>query len=151
MLPATVAASLLLICAAAAIPALSVAARPKRGKTYSGVITRVVAGSRFPFPISFEVSRNGKNVHDFSFPSSYPVYCEGGGFGEAQDTTAKISNKGTFTAKLPLYFAPAHEHQGFVKVTGKFTKKGHESGKVITRFKKATACNGTSNYKTKAG
>ncbi|MBS1860566.1 MAG: hypothetical protein JSS68_02530 [Actinobacteria bacterium] len=129
------------------------ATQPGKGKTYTGSITRVVAGTSSTFPISFEVSKNGKKVHDFSLPSSYPVYCEGGGFGEAQDATAKISKQGTFTAKLPLYFAPTHDHQGFLKITGKFGKKGHESGKVITEFSGAasTSCNGTSTYTTKAG
>lgn len=126
------------------------AAHAAKGKTYSGSIKRL-AGSNVTFPITFEVSNNGQKVHDFSLPSGYPVYCEGGGFGEAQDATAKISSKGTFTAKLPIYFAPAHDHQGFVKVTGKFGKTGHESGKVITEFSSSKTCNGTSKYTTKAG
>jgi hypothetical protein len=142
------AAGLLLSCAVA-LPAWSVAASPKKGKTYSGEIRRT-AGGTITLPISFEVSKNGRKVHDFSLPSSYPVYCEGGGFGEAEDATAKISKKGTFNAKLPLYFAPSHEHQGFVKISGKFGKKGHESGKVVTDFTKSKSCNGTSNYSTKA-
>jgi hypothetical protein len=141
---------------AAALAALAVvagtadAAHPIKGKTYSGSIQRV-AGGNITFPITFEVSKNGKKVHDFSLPSGYPVYCEGGGFGEAQDATAKISSKGTFTAKLPIYFAPTHDHQGFVKITGKFGKKGHESGKVITEFSTSKTCNGTSKYTTGAG
>lgn len=96
-------------------------------------------------------TRQLRKVHDFSLPSGYPVYCEGGGFGEAQDATAKISSKGTFTAMLPIYFAPTHDHQGFVKITGKFGKKGHESGKAITEFTTSKTCNGTSKYTTKAG
>lgn len=146
-----VAAALALICAMA-VPALSVAG-PKRGATYSGLITRVIDGNSSTFPITFEVSKNGKKVEDFSLPSDYPIYCEGGGFGEAQAATAKISRQGTFTAKLPLYFAPTHDHQGFLKVTGKFGKQGHESGKVVTEFSggSLTGCNGTSKYTTKAG
>ena len=126
------------------------AAQPAKGKTYSGSIERL-AGANTTFPITFEVSKNGKKVHDFSLPSGYPVYCEGGGFGEAQDITAKISSKGTFTAKLPIYFAPNHEHQGFVKITGKFGKKGNESGKAITEFSSFKTCDGTSKYTAKAG
>jgi hypothetical protein len=147
VLPIGLATTLAVICAAA-IPALGASA--KKGKTYSGQITRIIKGYRSTNPISFEVSKNGKKVDDFSFPSFYPVYCEGGGFGEPQAAAAKIKN-GKFTAKLPLYFAPAHEHQGFLKITGKFGKKGHESGKVITDFTKSTSCNGTSKYTTKAG
>jgi hypothetical protein len=134
-----------LIVAVAAANGSAGAAHPAKGKLYSGSIKRL-GGT---FPISFEVSKNGKKVHDFSLPSGYPVYCEGGGFGEAQDATAKVSKRGTFTAKLPLYFAPTHERQGFLKITGKFGKKGHESGKAITDFTRAKSCNGTSKYTTK--
>lgn len=134
----------------AALAIGAAAAHPAKGKTYSGSIKRL-AGANVTFPISFEVSANGKKVHDFSLPSGYPVYCEGGGFGEAQDATAKITSKGAFTAKLPIYFAPTHQHQGFVKITGKFGKKGHESGKAITEFTTSKTCNGTSKYSTKAG
>lgn len=125
------------------------AAHPAKGKTYSGSI-KSRPGGNVTFTISFQVSKNGKKVHDFSLPSGYPVYCEGGGFGEAQDATAKVSSKGTFTAKLPIYFAPTHDHEGFVKITGKFGKKGHESGKVITEFSTSDTCNGTSKYTAKA-
>jgi hypothetical protein len=126
------------------------AAHPVKGKTYSGSIKRL-AGANTTLPITFEVSSNGKKVQDFSLPSGYPVYCEGGGFGETQDVTAKISSKGTFTAKLPIYFAPTHDHQGFVKITGKFGKKGNESGTAITEFSSFKTCNGTSKYTAKAG
>lgn len=147
---AAVSCGLLILIAALAVGAGSAnAAHPAKGKTYSGSIKRL-AGANITFPITFTVSKNGKKVHDFSLPSGYPVYCEGGGFGEAQDATAKVSSKGTFTAKLPIYFAPTHDHEGFVKVTGKFGKKGHESGKVITEFSGATTCNGTSKYTAKA-
>lgn len=142
-----IAVGVALICAAA-IPILSIAASPKKGRTYSGLIKRT-AGATTTFSISFEVSKGGTKAHDFSLPGGYPVYCEGGGFGEAQDATARISKKGTFTARLPIYFAPAHEHQGFVTVTGKFGNKGRESGKVTTEFTKADTCNGTSKYTTK--
>ncbi len=124
------------------------AAHPAKGTTYSGSIKHL---SNVTYAITFEVSKNGKKAHDFSLPSGYPIYCEGGGFGEAQDATAKISSKGTFTAKLPIYFAPAHQHQGFVTITGKFGKKGHESGQVITEFSTSKTCNGTSKYTTTAG
>ena len=123
------------------------AAHPTKGKTYSGSIKRV---ANVTYTITFEVSKNGEKVEDFSLPSGYPVYCEGGGFGEVQDATAQISSKGTFMAKLPIYFAPTHEHQGFVEITGKFGKKGHESGKAITDFSTSNTCNGTSKYTTKA-
>ncbi len=150
---AAVSCGLVILIAALATLAASAgsagAAHPATGKTYSGSIKRP-AGANITFPITFEVSKNGKKVQDFSLPSGYPVYCEGGGFGEAQDATAKILSKGAFTAKLPIYFAPTHDHQGFVKITGKFGKKGRESGKAITEFTTSKACNGTSKYTTKA-
>ncbi len=145
-----VSCGLLVLIAALVAGAVSAnAAHPAKGKTYSGSVKRL-AGANITFPISFQVSKNGKKVHDFSLPSGYPVYCEGGGFGEVQKATAKVSSKGTFTAKLPIYFAPTHQHQGFVKITGKFGKKGHESGKVITEFSTSDTCNGTSKYTAKA-
>lgn len=147
---AAVSCGILVLIAALAVGAGSAgAAHPAKGKTYSGSI-KSLPGGNVTFTISFQVSKNGTKVHDFSLPSGYPVYCEGGGFGEVQDATAKISSKGTFTAKLPIYFAPTHDHEGFVKITGKFGKKGHESGKVITEFSTSDTCNGTSKYTAKA-
>ena len=133
----------------AALAGSANAANPAKGKTYSGSMKLPMA-SNVTFPISFQVSKNGKKVGNFSLPNGYPIYCQGGGFGEAQKATAKVSSKGTFTAKLPIYFAPSHEHQGFVKVTGKFGKKKQESGKVITEFSTSESCNGTSTYTAKA-
>jgi hypothetical protein len=142
---------LIALIAVLATPAVSAgAAHPAKGKTYSGSINRL-AGANTTFPISFEVSKNGKKVQDFSLPSGYPVYCEGGGFGEAQTATAKISSKGIFTAKLPIYFAPTHDQQGFVKITGKFGKQGHEGGTAVTEFSDFKTCNGTSRYTAKTG
>ncbi|HEX5309114.1 MAG TPA: hypothetical protein VFW38_08560 [Solirubrobacteraceae bacterium] len=125
---------------------VALAARPIRGATYSGTIKRAHAG--VADAISFKVSANGKKVSGFTLPNGYPAYCEGGGFGEAQSASGKVTSKGTFTVKLPIYFAPAHQHQGFVIVTGSFGKHGKESGKVKTDFTKATTCNGTSSYST---
>jgi hypothetical protein len=146
---AAVSCGLLVSIAALAVGAAdATAGHPAKGKTYSGSIERA---SNVTYPIDFKVSQSGKKVDDFSLSSGYPVYCQGGGFGEAQEATAKISAKGTFTAKLPIYFAPSHEHQGYVKITGKFGDKGHESGKVITEFTKSKTCNGSSKYTATAG
>jgi hypothetical protein len=134
--------------------AVALAAKPVKGATYSGNITKVFIsqGRRFPhtWGISFKVSRNGKKVTTFEFPNDYPIYCQGGGFGTAQKGSGKVSKKGTFKVKVPLYFAPEHQHQGFLIVTGKFRKHGKESGKVKTDFTTGTVCNGTSKYSTKA-
>ena len=76
------------------------------------------------------------------------MYCQGGGFGSPQRVVAKITNTGTFKAKLPIYFAPAQSTTGYLIVTGKFAKGGKESGKVTTSFTHATPCDGTSSSST---
>jgi hypothetical protein len=128
------------------------AKKPIKGALYSGLIHKVERFNgktyRSTLPISFKVSSNGKRVSNFTMSSGYPIYCQGGGFGALQPASAKITNRGTFKVKLPLFFAPAHQHQGFVIVTGKFGANGKESGKVTTAFSKATGCNGTSKYST---
>ena len=115
-----------------------------KGATYSGKINKT---SNVVFTISFKVSGNGKKVSDFKV-ATLPVYCQGGGFGAPQSVTAQISKAGTFTAKLPIYFAPRNSHQGFLKLTGKFAKGGKESGKATTDLTSSTSCNGTSGYST---
>ena len=127
-------------------PVAALAAKPVSGATYSGKISRA---SNVTFPISFKVSANGKRVSSFVLASSYPVYCQGGGFGAVQPASGTISKHGTFKVKLPIYFAPAHQHQGFVIVTGTFAKHGKESGTVRTDFTRSSSCNGTSRYSTK--
>lgn len=134
-----------LVVAAGAAAAL--AATPIKGATYTGKL-KLPHASSVTFPISFKVSANGKRVSDFSFPHGYPVYCQGGGFGQQQAASAPITKRGRFTVKLPIYFAPARSHQGFVIVTGTFAKHGKESGKVMTDFTTSAGCNGTSTYAT---
>ena len=96
------------------------------------------------------MSGNGKKVSKFSLPEGYPVYCQGGGFGTTRNASTNITRKGTFNAKLPIYFEPTKQKQGFVKISGKFGAKKHESGTVTTDFTKSATCNGTSKYKTRA-
>ena len=126
--------------------AAALAAAPIKGATYKGNVSR--AGN-VTYPISFKVSRNGKRVSSFTLSKGYPVYCQGGGFGALQRASGTIARNGTFKVKLPIYFAPAHSHQGFVIVSGSFAKHGKESGKVTTAFTHAGGCNGTSRYATK--
>jgi hypothetical protein len=137
MIPAITLATL--VAASAAL-----AAKPIKGATYSGTIHR---SSNVAYTIKFKVSKNGTHVGGFTVPL-LPVYCQGGGFGTPQSVVAKITKKGTFQAKLPIYFAPAHSTQGFLIVTGKFAKHGKESGKATTQFTHVTACDGTSTYST---
>lgn len=125
--------------------AVALAAKPIKGATYRGGIKR---SSNVTYSISFKVSANGKRVSSFSLPNGYPVYCQGGGFGQQQAASGKISKTGKFTVKLPIYFAPSHQHQGFVVITGKFAKHGKESGTVTTDFTTTHVCNGTATYTT---
>lgn len=127
------------------------AAHPAKGKTYSGEISRIFGGKVVDtFAISFKVSASGKKVSQFNLPEDYPVYCQGGGFGTTQAATATITSKGTFKAKLPIYFEPTKDYEGFVIVSGKFGAKKKVSGTVKTDFTKSATCNGTSKYTAKA-
>lgn len=132
------------LTALAAAP-VALAAAPIKGATYKGTIART---SSVAYSISFKVSANGKRVGSFKL-SYYPVYCQGGGFGSLEQASGPISKKGTFKVALPIYFAPAHQRQGSVIVTGAFAKHGKESGKVTTDFTHAGSCNGSSSYTTK--
>ena len=140
------AAALTAVLAATVGAAAAVAAVPIKGATYKGKLSRT---GNVTFPISFKVSRNGKRVGSFSFSNGYPVYCQGGGFGALQPASGTITTSGTFKVELPIYFAPAHSHQGFVIVTGSFARRGKESGKVTTDLTHGGGCNGTSSYTTK--
>jgi len=140
------------ICLAAIVALLGVtaaalAAKPIKGAAYQGKL-KLTHASSVTYPISFKVSANGKRVSGFSLPHGYPVYCQGGGFGQQQAASSTISKTGRFTVKLPIYFAPAHQHQGFVIITGAFAKHGKESGTVRTDFTKSPVCNGTATYTT---
>jgi hypothetical protein len=141
-----------LVITAGAGSAVALAAKPVKGATYSGDITRVIraAGQNhlITWAISFKVSANGKQVKSFTFANDYPIYCQGGGFGTPQSKTVKVSSRGTFRAKLTLYFAPEHQKQGFLIVTGKFGGHGKESGSVKTDFTRFHNCNGSTGYKT---
>lgn len=128
--------------------AIADAARPVKGVTYSGKIKRVFEGKIvYTDRISFKVSSNGKEITKFNLPQGYPVYCQGGGFGSTQNAKAKVSGSGAFKAKLPIYFEPTKDYEGFVNVNGKFGSKKSVSGTVVTDFTKSKTCNGTSKFK----
>jgi hypothetical protein len=135
------------LLAASAGTAVALAAAPIKGATYQGKL-KLPHATSVTFPISFKVSANGKRVSNFTLAHGYPVYCQGGGFGQQQPASGTVTSKGKFTVKLPIFFAPAHQHQGFVIVTGTFAKNGRESGTVVTDFTRAHVCNGTSTYTT---
>lgn len=126
--------------------AVALAASPIKGATYQGKL-KLPHATNETFPISFKVSANGKRVSKFTLLHGYPVYCQGGGFGQMQPASGTITNSGKFSVKLPIVFTPTHQHQGFVIVTGTFAKHGKESGTVVTDFT-GHVCNGTSTYTT---
>lgn len=132
-------------------PALAaVTAKPEKGKTYSGSIRRT---STVKIPITFKVSENGKSVSHFTMTPKYPTNCSGGGFPTMKSRSARISRKGTFTAKLPLVstLPPPRKRDGTVTVTGRFGRGGKESGKVKTVVTSSKSCDGRWFYSTKAG
>jgi len=131
--------------ACCACTTLALAAKPSKGATYSGQITVHRGTITRNYPISLKVSASGRQVASFDV-SLYPVYCEGGGFGAPVSKTARISSKGTFRAALPLVFAPTHQNQGSLVVSGRFGPHHSLSGKVTTDFSKSTSCNGTARF-----
>ena len=130
-----------------AAPALAAtAAKPEKGKTYSGNINK----STTKLPISFKVSKTGKSVSKFKLSDGPPFYCQGGGFA-TKSASAQISAKGSFTANLEIYFIPTKKKMGTLKLTGKFARGGKEKGMAITQGFKIKSCDGKSPYSTKAG
>ena len=78
----------------------AVAAKPEPGKAYSGLIRQ---SSTRTWPIRFKVSATGKTVRNLQLKEGAPIY--GGCYDVTSynnNVTAKISRKGTFTAKLRL-------------------------------------------------
>jgi hypothetical protein len=130
-----------LIAAATLLPAVAaLAAKPVKGATYRGTISR---GS---LPITLKVSGNGRSVK-VNVPNP-PLFCQGGGGGTTQSTkAATITNGGTFTAKISYAFKGKVVFSA--KVTGKFGAARSENGKITATYKSAS-CSGTSSYSTHA-
>jgi hypothetical protein len=126
---------------------VALAAKPVKGATYTGTITRDVGTTTFP--IRFKVSENRKNVSSFKLADAYPVYCQGGGFPTiGTGGSGRITKKGTFTVKLPLTNFMTKKPEGSIVVTAKFGVHGSASGKVTTAITGSfgKACNGTSPF-----
>ncbi|MDQ6745026.1 MAG: hypothetical protein M3Z27_03260 [Actinomycetota bacterium] len=142
--------SLALLCLSLCSTAL--AAHPRSGATYSGTIRQTFKHLKIVnrFAISFKVTGSGRRVRSFALQSNYPIYCQGGGFGTVSGGSAAVSKGGRFRVSLPIIFAPTHQHQGFVIITGAFHAHNRESGRVTTRFMKFAQCGGTSSYSTTA-
>jgi hypothetical protein len=135
------------IVAVAAAASVALAAKPVKGATYSGTITRDVGTTTFP--ISFKVTKNGKKVSSFKLADAYPVYCQGGGFPTlGTGGSGRIRHKGTFTVKLPLKAVMTSKPDGSIVVTGRFGAHGSASGKVKTQISGnfGKSCDGTSPF-----
>ncbi len=125
---------------------IALAARPLKDTTYSGSFKGQTSDA-----VSFKVSANGKKVSGFSIATP-PVGCQGGEFGSATGGSGSISKQGTFKVTLSLVFAPAHRTNGKLVVSGKFGKKGAESGQVSSIFTNKVftkSCNASIAYSTK--
>ena len=132
-----------LTTAGSAVAAL--AAKPAKGKTYSGKI------ERYGTPISFTVSRTGKSVSSFKVKYAPFIFCQGGGV-TMKSRSARVSGDGTFTDELPLYTVGGTP-DGHMTVTGTFAKGGKEAGKIRVELKvvlPGSSCNRSSPYSTKA-
>jgi hypothetical protein len=134
----------LTLIVALAATGVALAAKPVKSATYTGTIQRDVT-----FPISFKVSKNGKKASSFKLADSFPVYCQGGGFPHIGNSgSGRITNRGTFTAKLPLLALQTNKADGSVIVSGKFARGGAVSGQVRTDISGSfgKACNGSSPF-----
>lgn len=120
------------------------AAKPEKGKTYSGTV------KRFGTPISFRVSKTGKSVSHFRIQDAPFIFCQGGGVNPPRSRSARVSSNGTFKVKLPLKQVDG-KPAGHMTVTGKFAKEAKEAGNVTVVIKHVASCNGSSPYSTKAG
>jgi hypothetical protein len=129
---------------------VALAAKPVKGATYSGSITRGVGTTTFP--ISFKVSNNGKKVSNVKLANAYPVYCQGGGFPTmGAGGSGRITKKKTFSVKLPLTNFMTKKPAGSIVVSGKFGADGSASGKVKTAITGnfGKSCDGTSPFTAK--
>lgn len=122
----------------------AVAAKPEKGKTYSGTVER--SGTS----ISFRVSKTGKSVNHFNIQAAPFIFCQGGGVNPPKSRSARVSSNGTFKVKLPLKSVNG-KPAGHMSLTGKFAKDGNEAGKVTVVIKHLGSCDGSSAYSTKAG
>jgi hypothetical protein len=120
-----------------------------------GVYAGTLAAPRTAFVISFEVSKNGKQVRVLKL-NNLPFYCPGGGKPvPIAFKNATISKAFTFTSTgvQTIKVGPKKGQTGAtLKITGKFTTGRAEAGRITTTFPAAvgTSCNGTSSYSTKA-
>jgi hypothetical protein len=135
---------------ALATAAVALAAGPKKGATYSGIL------GHSKEPITLKVAKNGKSV-TISVQTA-PLYCEGGSAGERQiSTPAPISKDGGFSGTIAYEFVPTHKKTTKLHVTGKFSGSSVK-GSARSEFgltslqaaKELAKCNGSTTFSAKA-
>lgn len=109
--------------------AVAVAAHQVHGATYEGAYKTGQTNA-----VSFKVAVNGSRVVDLDVDT--PIKCGGGcgGFSNGIGGSAKITRKGTFTAKIKLTGPGSTRSIGYDKVTGTFLAGGHAKGTVSSHF-----------------
>jgi hypothetical protein len=124
------------------------ATAPKKGGSYHGTL----AAPRTGIAVTFKVSADGRKVTSLKI-SSTPIYCSGGGrFTPFTFKAASITN-GKFKAagKQTISEGPQKGKIGAkLSITGKFGKRGTESGKLAISWVYSPTCSGTSAYTTHA-
>jgi hypothetical protein len=140
-----VAVSLALVFTGAAL-----AAKPKKGKSYSGTL----AAPRTAVTVSFKVSKSGKKVTALKI-NNLPLYCSGGGPPvPITFKNAKISKSGRFKSKghQTISTGPNQGQVGArLKISGRFKSGGAEAGTLKTTYPASASCSGSSTYTTHAG
>lgn len=119
------------------------AAKPEKGKTYSGTV------KRFGTSISFRVSKTGKSV-SLQDPGCPVHFLPGRGVNPPRSHSGRVSSNGTFKVNLPLESVNG-KAAGHMTVTGTFAQEAKEAGKVTVVIKHLGSCNGFSRYSTRAG
>jgi hypothetical protein len=134
---------------ALATAAVALATGPKKGATYSGTLERAKE------PITLKVAKNGKSVR--VSVQVAPFYCEGGGAGERQiSTAAPIAKDGSFSSTIAYEFVPTHAKTTKLSVKGKFsgkTVKGTARSEFglqsLQAARELAKCNGSTTFSAK--
>lgn len=131
----------------------ALAATPKSPVVKGGSYTGTLAAPRTSYTVSFKVSSNGKRVTELK-TNNLPAYCPSGGPAvPIKFKNATVSQSGTFTSTGVQIIAvgPKKGQKGAtLKITGRFTSGGKESGKLTSTFPDSSSCNGSSSYSTTA-
>lgn len=138
---ALVAAGLALVLAATAL-----AAHPKAGKSYAGIITNYPKIEGFSPPVSFSVSSGGTKLLSFK----YGTFGCGGGVGGFRPGVDPYGSGSMINVAAITISKNGHFSIGGSKVThkytGKYASKLTTTTKVSGEFTSPTAANGTISF-----